>query len=476
MRRILCAGALALTPACSCDDGSSAEADGGADSGGSDGSASASGGSASGGSASGGSASGGGGTVECHEYGPGEAGGIDFTPLLDEATIASLDFDIDWPDTPIAAIDAATSYLERTDGIRVTLTGLVQVDHEHPSTLTSFHDVPLSGLGPDNFALSADGTALAPSRVTCSGNDATPITVIFAIDVTGSMSPVIAAVRDSLVDFVDASVALGLHGKVGVVTFQDTVGVDIGFEDCSGVDGPIPERSPFFAPVPLDDADQVEQLRGFIGALHADGGADLPENLAAAVDFATHNVIGYTDGGAPNVIGEGDDDPPWTSPWPLDALEGLVVVIAVTDATFHDAQTHSLSLRPDFRPRALPEIVAELGPVIVNSVDPALLDAERDIDALPEEVDADFWPTYTGGFGVDRWKVSAFGIEESVSLFDLELLLLGGGLLEIPLAPALAATCVLEAPLAQIPEHVRVDITHELGAVSYTMVPRFVGQ
>ncbi|MBX7082226.1 MAG: VWA domain-containing protein [Nannocystaceae bacterium] len=458
-----------MTPACSCDDDSSVGGSGGADSsGGED--------SASGDSGADGSASGGDGTMACHEYGPGEAGGIDFTPLFDEATIASLDFDIAWPDTPIAAIDAATSYLERTEGIRVSLTGLVQVDHEDPSTLTSFHDVPLWGLGPDNFTLSADGVALQPASVTCTGNETTPITVVFAIDVTGSMSPVIAAVRDSLVDFVDTAVALGLRGKVGVVTFQDTVGVDIGFEDCSGIEGLIPERSPFLAPVPLDDPDQVEQLRDFIGALHADGGSDLPENLAGAVDFATHNVIGYTQGGAPNVIGEGDDDPPWTSPWPVDQLEGLVVVIAVTDATFHDADTASSSLRPDFRPRAPREIVAELGAVLVNSVDPALLDTDHDIEALPDEIDADFWPMYTGGFGVDRWKVSAFGIEESVSLFDLELLVLGNGLLEIPLAPALAATCVLEAPLAEVPEQVRVDVTHEAGAVAYTMVPRFVGQ
>ena len=126
--------------------------------------------------------------------------------------------------------------------------------------------------------------------------------------------------------------------------------------------------------------------------------------------------------------------------------------------------------------RAIREIVAELGAVLVNSVDPALLDTDHDIEALPDEIDADFWPMYTGGFGVDRWKVSAFGIEESVSLFDLELLVLGNGLLEIPLAPALAATCVLEAPLAEVPEQVRVDVTHEAGAVAYTMVPRFVGQ
>jgi hypothetical protein len=412
-----------------------------------------------------------GGGMACHEYGPGEAGGPDFTPWIDEATLAAIDFQISWPDAPIAAIDASAAYLADDGVLRVTFAGLVQIDHEHPSTLTSFNDIPLSGLGADNFALTSDGVPIASPSVACTGNARTPITVVFAIDVTGSMSPAIGAVRDSLVDFVDTATALGLAGKVGVVTYQDTVGVNIGFEDCSGIVGPIPERSPFFAPVALDDAPGVQQLRDFIAALHADQGSDLPENLAAAIDFATNNVIGYTDGGAPNVIGEGLDDPPWTSPWPVSELEGVVAVIAITDANFHQADSASPYLLPPWRPRALTEIVGDLDGAIVSTIDPAFLDGDRELDEFGDEVDADFWPTYSGGFGIDRWKVSTFLFEESVSLFDLELLVLGGGLLEIPLAPALAATCVLEAPLAHAPAEVHVDITHEAGAIGYTLAP-----
>ena len=413
-------------------------------------------------------------TSECHEYQPGEAGGLDYTPLITEAELSMLDLAIDYPDTPIAALDAGATHLAGPGLLRATFTGLVEVNQADPSTALEFNDVPLGGLGPESFTVALDGASASFDRVTCTSDPETPVTVIFAVDVTGSMTPVIEAVRDSLVDFVDASVGLGLRGRIGVVTYQDTVGVNVPFEDCSGVDGPIPERSPFFAPVPLDDAAQVEALRGFIGSLHADQGTDAPENLAAAVDFATHNVIGYAEDGSPNVIGEGSDDPPFTTPWPLEQLEGLVVVIGITDATFHGPSSPSASLSSEFRPRALPEILGELGSTVVATIDPALQDGDTELDGDPTSLDADLWPRYTGGFGRDWFLADAFLFSESISFFDLELLLLGQGLLEIPLAPALASTCVLEIDTALAPSSMEVTIDHEAGAVQYTLVPELV--
>jgi len=411
----------------------------------------------------------------CHEYGPGEAGGLDYTPRLTEAELAALDLRIDYPDAPIAALAASASHLGGPGLLRATFTGLMEIDHADPSTALELHDVPLAGLGPQSFTVALDGQATPVDRVTCTSDPDTPITVIFAVDVTGSMSPVIDAVRASLVDFVDAAVGLGLHGRIGVVTYQDTVGVNIPFEDCDGVHDPMPERSPFFAPVPLDDAAQVDALRGFVGSLHADGGTDWPENLAAAVDFATHNVIGYTADGSPNVIGEGDDDPPFTEPWPLDQLEGLVVVIAITDATFHPPETDSPSLLPEFRPRSLPAILNELGSTIVATIDPALQNGATELDGDPLVLDADLWPRYTGGFGRDWLAVELPPLQESISVFDLELLLLGQGLLELPLAPALASTCVLELDTEVAPSSMQVTIDHEAGSVQYTLSPEQVG-
>ena len=52
------------------------------------------------------------------------------------------------------------------------------------------------------------------------------------------------------------------------------------------------ERSPFFAPVAIDDATRSTTLRGFVNRLEANRGADAPENLAGAIDFARNNVIG----------------------------------------------------------------------------------------------------------------------------------------------------------------------------------------
>ncbi len=413
-------------------------------------------------------------TQTCHEYAPGEAGGADFVPLITESELSALDLTISYPDAPIAALDGSSTYLANEGVLRTTFVGLVEVDHDDPSTALSFNDLPLTGLGLDSFTAELDGVATPIDRVTCTSDPQTPISVIFVVDVTGSMSPVIAAVRNSLLDFVDASVGLGLHGKIGVVTYQDTVGVDIPFEDCSGVDGPIPERSPFFTPVALDDADGVDRLRDFIGALHADGGADWAENMAAAVDFAANNVIGYAADGTPNVIGEGNDDPPYTRPWPVDELEGLVVIIPITDASFHPPSTSSPSLPEPFRPRALPEILGSLGTTVVATIDPAFNDLSTEIGGDSTDLDADLFARYTGGFGQDWFSVDAFLFTESISFFDLELMLLGQGLLEIPLAPALASTCVTEIDVASAPGEIRTRIDAEPGWVRYTMVPEIV--
>lgn len=410
----------------------------------------------------------------CYEYAPGEAGGKDYTPLLTKEQIEQLDLEIDWPNTPIAALDASAIHLANDDRLRLVFAGLVEVNHDEESTPFEFHDVPLQNMSADNFAIELDGEPVQPERVTCTSSPNTEITAVFAIDVTGSMTPLIEAVRDSLIDFVDAAVGLGLEGKIGMVTFQDTVGVNISFEDCTGVDGPIPERSPFFAPVDLTDDAGVASLRAFVASLHADLGTDGPENLAAAIDFISSNSIGYTADGDPNVIGEGDDDPPWTSPWPIEKMEGLVVIIPITDSTHHRPDSTSPWLRDSFRPRRFEDILTDLDGKVVATIDPAILDGETELFGTSEAADADLWPRYTGGFGRDRYILDVMGVTEGISYMDLELLLIGRGLLEIPLAPVLASTCVLEVSSTAPVANARVEITHDAGAVVYEMTPEVI--
>jgi hypothetical protein len=62
-------------------------------------------------------------------------------------------------------------------------------------------------------------------------HDATPVDIVFLVDVTGSMSPVIGALRRSLVRFVEAIVAANVRGTLSVVSFQDTVGVNVSFQE-----------------------------------------------------------------------------------------------------------------------------------------------------------------------------------------------------------------------------------------------------
>jgi len=411
----------------------------------------------------------------CREYAPGESGSLDFSPTFTARDLDSIDYEIEYGQDPDAIVKSAV-HLAGDETLRITLTGIVDVDQEHPSTPRDFRDVPLRDLGSDSFEVRVGDEVIEPSRVSCSSNPRTPISIVFVVDVTGSMGPVIVAVRDSLLDFVDTARELGLTGKVGVVTYQDTVGVNIPFDEC---DENVPyERSPFFTPVALDDKQGVERLRDFIGGLHADAGQDFPENLAAALDFAANNVIGTSADGSPNVIGDGKDDPRGTVPWPADELDGLVMFVTITDAPFHGDTSDSDALPKEFKPRSEIDILRSMKGRIVSSIDPAFVDSGTDLGMFSER-DADLWPKYTGGFGGDSRKVAiSLGkdvkIRESVSYFDLELLVLARGLLEIPLAPVLASTCVIEVPVKDTPASITVALTSTAGNSTFRLTPRRV--
>ncbi len=160
--------------------------------------------------------------------------------------------------------------------------------------------IELSGIFSDRSAV-----ALATSDITVTVDGAVQIheldclhlgqsvDIVFLVDITGSMSPVIHSVRRSLEKFVEAIVAADVSGTIGVVTFQDTVGVNVTFQEPAPAGGF--ERSPFFEPVRIDDASGVDEP----DTLHRETRGQLwggrTENLAAALDFAQNNVIGRDD-------------------------------------------------------------------------------------------------------------------------------------------------------------------------------------
>jgi hypothetical protein len=275
-----------------------------------------------------------------------------------------------------------------------------------------------------------------PFTLECLHGDSS-VDVVFLVDITGSMSNVIHSVRNSVANFVDALQSSGIEGTVSVVTFQDSVGVNTTFQERAPSGGF--ERSPFFEPVSLSDAAGVDSARSFINRLEANRGADASENLAAAIDFARNNVIGYMANGSPNVIGDGKEDPAGTQAFPK-LTSDRQVFVALTDITFH-GDGHSASnssLLAPFEPRDKADILESLQATgtMVHVSDPSWVDDS--LDPTDGDVDADYWAMHTGGLGEDRVL--------GYSLVDLELVVVAEetGLLDITLDKILGSTCSLE--------------------------------
>jgi hypothetical protein len=300
-----------------------------------------------------------------------------------------------------------------------------------------------------DITVTIDGQAQDEVTLTCLVNGSTT-DIVFLIDITGSMSNVIDSVRDSVVDFIDIIEDSGLAGTVSVVTFQDTVGVNRSFQETAPANDY--ERSPFFEPVAIDDGSGVAELRSFVNRLEANRGADAPENLAGAIDFARNNVIGVTSSGAPNVIGDGRQDPAGTAAFPALTSQHQVFVV-LTDITFHgdDRTPSNSSLLAPFVPRDAADILATLQQTgtVVHVSDPSWSDGS--LTTTGAGVDADYWAIHTGGIGED--------VVAGYSLVDLELVVVAeeSGLLDITLDKILDSSCTLDLDV-QLPASAEVAI------------------
>jgi len=301
----------------------------------------------------------------------------------------------------------------------------------------------------DQLSLSIDGAKQAFALDCLAGGPS--VDIVFLIDITGSMANVIGAVRNSVTSFVDRIAASGVQGTLSVVTFQDSVGVNRTFQE------PAPaqnyERSPFHTPVSLADTAAIDGLRAFVNRLEANRGADAPENLAGAIDFARNSVIGYDSSGAPNVIGDNHEDPVGTSAFPALASDRQVFVV-LTDITFHgdDRNAGNSSLLAPFVPRDAADILATLrkSGTTVHVSDPSWVDAST--EPTSAKVDADYWATHTGGLGED--------VVSGYSLLDLELVVVAdqSGLTDIALDRVIETSCTLGFA-ASLSANAKVELT-----------------
>lgn len=305
---------------------------------------------------------------------------------------------------------------------------------------------------------------MAAPNVTLDCVPKSPVDVVFVVDITGSMSPVIGAVRRSLAAFVDAIVQKHVQGTLSIVTFQDSVGVNVDFQERKPASGY--ERSPFFAPVAIDDASGISDLADFIARLEANSGADVPENLAGALDFARNNVIGTTHDGKPNVIGDGVEDPRDTAAWPgFDNAKQIFVVF--TDAPFHaDSRTpQNSSLLAPFKPRPIADILKtlQMSATTVHVSDPSWVDHTLTPTGASGEVDvdADYWAVHTGGLGDDATA--------GYSLIDLDVVVVAKqtALLDILLDGVIGTACSVNFAVPTLSATASFDLDIELAGDSY---------
>jgi len=346
--------------------------------------------------------------------------------------------------TSLEAMGGGAFYSKANGEVRIELSGL-------------FSNKSSYSFAASDVSVELDGVAQTPDVSCLAGGDS--VDLVFLVDVTGSMSNVIDSVRSSLLSFVDALKSSDLDGTVSVVSFQDTVGEQVSFQELAKNDF---ERSPFIANKKLSSSSEVSEVERFIAKLEANRGADLPENLAGAVDFARNSVIGVRANGSANVIGDGVGDPVGTAAFPKLDNERQVF-IAITDATFHSdsRDAGNSSLEAAFKPRPLAQIVESLRSTgtVVHVVDPSWVDesVEPTGNASEKALDADYFAIATGGVGED--KVAGY------SLTDLELVAVAEktGLLDIALHDILKGSCRVSFPAVDVAAAAEVSVSVSAG-------------
>jgi hypothetical protein len=299
-------------------------------------------------------------------------------------------------------------------------------------------------------------------QLDCIGNG-TSVDIVLLLDITGTMRAMITQMRIQVAQFASDLVAAGVKGTIGMVTFQDTVGVNVTFQEPS----PGVQRSPFFAPVPIDDTTKIASLQRFVARLMPDRAGGGPANAGAAIDFARNNVIGYMKDGQPNVIGDGKEDPPGTQAWPALTSSRQIFIVMSNKSFFSDSNTSP----GQFKQRTINDIVSSLHAkrTVVHSSDVSWNRDTTTPTGAEAVVDNDYWALQTGGIGEDTFVVASF---LAYSPIDLEALLTSDtGLSDVAFPSILGSSCRATFPLAslaaQTPVSLQIKHTGDGGAETY---------
>jgi hypothetical protein len=137
-----------------------------------------------------------------------------------------------------------------------------------------------------------------------------PVSIVFALDVTGSMQGQIETVKSGVRDFVSQLVSRGFHPRLGVIPFRDKV--------------PYPGNNGDVSEGRLELTDDVNRVKDFVQTLRALGGGDANEAALGAIKAAVH------------ALRDGDDRP-----------DAVKIVMVVTDQPgHHGASTKDCTLGP----------------------------------------------------------------------------------------------------------------------------------
>jgi len=137
-----------------------------------------------------------------------------------------------------------------------------------------------------------------------------PVSIMFALDVTGSMQGQIETVKSGVKDFVTQLVSRGFHPRLGVIPFRDKV--------------PYPGNNGDVSEGRLELTDDVNRVKDFVQTLRALGGGDANEAALGGIKAAVQ------------ALRDGDDRP-----------DAVKIVMVVTDQPgHHGASTKDCTLAP----------------------------------------------------------------------------------------------------------------------------------
>lgn len=137
--------------------------------------------------------------------------------------------------------------------------------------LTDNNGQPVGNLRVDNVKVFEDGkeAKILDFRGVGQGR---PVDIVFVLDVTESMQPYIDAVKQNIIDFVKDLAANNRDYRLGLVTFEDYVVSK--YPDCN---------CEYRTAMTSD----VQKFIGWVSALHAGGGGDIPEDQLDALAYAS---------------------------------------------------------------------------------------------------------------------------------------------------------------------------------------------